>query len=169
MDIYQLQDCGGNIMKSYEAIQRAVAGKTIEHAKKLHKSVPLLHKWMEPSIDFNDSGTYNPLDRIETIIETSLSLGSHPIDAVAPIQYLAERFNHILIPIPTLNATDSNSDLSREMLKTCSEFGDLSKDAAQALLDGKLTRREAARIDKDAWELIRQVAIFVQKANMAAK
>jgi len=27
-------------MKSYEAIQRAVAGKTVEHAKKLHKSAP---------------------------------------------------------------------------------------------------------------------------------
>lgn len=154
-------------MKSYEAIQKAVAGKTIEHAKKLHKSVPLLHKWMEPSIDFNDSGTYNPLDRIETIIETSLSLGSHPNDAVAPIQYLAERFNQILIPIP--KAAGNTGDLSKEMLKTCSEFGDLAKDASRALLDGKVTRHEAARIENDAWELIRQVSIFVQKVNSAVK
>lgn len=150
-------------MKSYEAIGRAVAGKTVEHAKKLHKSVPLLHKWMEPSTDFNDSGAYNPLDRIETIIESSLSLGTPPDDAAAPIQFLAERFNYILIPIP--KTTDSLEVISQELLKTCSEFGDLSRVASRALIDKRLRGSEAAKIEKEAWDLIRQVAVFVQRVN----
>ena len=153
-------------MKSYEAIQRAVAGKTIEHAKKLHKSVPLLHKWMEPSTDFNDSGTYNPLDRVETIIETSLSMGSPLDDALAPIQYLAEHFNLICISIP--KTTGKMEELSKELLKTISEFGDLSKEAAESMKNGSISPKEAKRIEKEAWELIRQVSVFIQKVNLAA-
>jgi hypothetical protein len=154
-------------MKSYEAIQRAVAGKTIEHAKKLHKSAPLLNKWMEPSTDFNDSGTYNPLDRIETIIETSLALGEHPDNALAPIQYLAERFKQILIPVP--KTTENMEELSLELLKTISDFGELSKEASESMKDGRISGREAKRIEKDAWELIRQVAVFVEKVNCMAR
>jgi len=153
-------------MKSYEAIQRAVAGKTIEHAKRLHKSVPLLHKWMEPSTDFDDSGSYNPLDRIETIIETSLSLGCHPDDAVAPIQYLAERFSLIVISVPKTNG--KMEDLSKELLKTISEFGDLSKEASKSMRNGTISMSEAKRIEKEAWELIRQVSVFIQKVNLVA-
>lgn len=153
-------------MKSYEAIQKAIAGKTIEHAKRLHKSVPLLHKWMEPSTDFNDSGTYNPLDRIETIIETSLALATNPEDAVAPIQYLAERFNHIVIPVP--KSTGKMEDVSRELLKAISEFGDLSKEASKSMRNGSISPTEAKRIEKEAWELIRQVSVFMQRVNIAA-
>lgn len=153
-------------MKSYEAIQKAVAGKTMEHAKRLHKSMPLLHKWMEPSTDFDDSGAYNPLDRIETIIETSLSLGANPDDAVAPIQYLAERFNLIVISIP--KTTGKMEELSKELLKTISEFGDLSKEASQSMKNGSVSLAEAKRIEKEAWELIRQVSVFIQKVNLIA-
>lgn len=154
-------------MKSYEAIQRSVAGKTVEHAKKLHKSTALLNKWMEPSTDFNDSGAYNPLDRIETIIETSLSLGSNPEDAVAPIQYLAERFHLIVIPTP--KHSGKMEDVSNELLKTISEFGDLTREVSGAMKDGSIDKRDACRINKEAWELIRQVSTFIQKVNMVAK
>lgn len=154
-------------MKSYEAIEKAVARKTVEHAKRLRKSTILVNKWMEPSTDFTDSGTLNPIDRIETIIETSLALGGTPEDAFAPIQYLAERFGLIVIPVP--EATGQLEDVSQEMLKVCREFGHLTQETAKDLLDGKLSKKEAARIDKEAWELIRQVAAFIEEVNATAK
>lgn len=154
-------------MKSYEAIQKAVDGKTIEHAKALHKSTSLVHKWQEPSADYTDSGSHNPLDRIETIIRTSLSLGNQPDIAFAPIQYLAEQFNLALIPI--VHVKYQHSDLRQELLKTVAEFGDLAKAASQAMKDSKLTKREAAYIQKEGWDLIRQAVAFVEKVKETAK
>ena len=88
-------------MKSYEAIQRAINGKTIEHAKALGISLSSVTKWQEPHLDFTDSGSYNPLDRIESITEKSLSLGNPPDRAYAPLQYLTERFGVIMLRLPS--------------------------------------------------------------------
>jgi hypothetical protein len=155
-------------MKSHEAMQRSIAGKTVEHAKKLHLSTPMINKWQEPSIDFNDSGAFNPLDRIETIIETSLSLGVSNEEATAPIQYLAERFGKIVINLPEI--ISKTEDLPHELLKTISEFGDLSRESATTMKAGGVIKPQAAkRIEKEAWELIRQVSVFLQKVNAASK
>jgi hypothetical protein len=148
-------------MRSFEAINKAISGNTVEVAKKLHLSTSLIRKWQEPTADFDDSGAYNPLDRIEEIIDTSIKCRVPEEDALAPIQYLAEKYNLIIIPIP--KTTDKPSEIQKELLKTITEFGELAQAASNALLDGKITRAETRRIEKEAWELIRQVAIFTQK------
>jgi hypothetical protein len=151
-------------MKSYEAIQKAISGNTVEHAKRLHRSTALINKWQEPTIDFEDSGSFNPLDRIETIIETSLALGTDTKKALAPIQFLAERFNQILIPVPDTNNVDMET-VVKELMKTIEEFGHLSKEAAEALKDNKISPREVKKIEKEVWDLIRQASIFLFKAK----
>jgi hypothetical protein len=148
-------------MRSFEAINKAISGNTVEVAKKLHLSTSLIRKWQEPTADFDDSGAYNPLDRIEEIIDTAKKCKVSEEDALAPIQYLAEKYNLIIIPIP--KTTEKPSEIQKELLKTISEFGELAKAASSALLDGKLTRSEIREIEREAWELIRQVAIFTQK------
>jgi len=147
-------------LKSYDALNRAINRQTVEHARRLHVSTSLVHKWQEPAVDFTDSGAYNPLDRIETIIETALSLGVKPEDALAPIYYLAERFGQIVIPIPKTENTAAAA--SGELLKTVQEFGELASEASKALQDGKITWQEHDRINREAWELIRQVALFLR-------
>lgn len=154
-------------MKSYEALNRAISRQTVEHARRLHVSTSLVHKWQEPSTDFTDSGAYNPLDRIETIIETALSLGVKPEDALAPIYYLAERFGQIVIPVPAIET--SVTSVSAELLKTIQEFGDLASEASKALQDGKITWQEHDRINREAWELIRQVAVFLRRVEGVVK
>jgi hypothetical protein len=154
-------------MHSYEAINKAIKGRTVEFAKRLRLSTPLLNKWQEPTTDYTDSGAYNPLDRIEAIIETSLAQGAPPEDAYAPLYYLAEKFNHIVIPIAIPHA--QTSELSEELLKTVKEFGDLSSESATSLQDGRITRQEYARIDREAWHLIRQVACFLEKVKESVK
>ena len=154
-------------MKSHEAIQAAIAGKTIEHAKRLHKSTSLVNKWMEPSTDYTDSGTHNPLDRIETIIESAISLGT-PIDkAFAPVHYLAQRFGLIVIPTPP--ASGAAGEVSHELMRTVKEFGDLAQQASQAMDDGRITPQEYDAIDREAWHLIQQTCSFLRVAKAAAR
>lgn len=154
-------------MKSYEAIEAAVNGKTNEHAKALRRSSSLVHKWTEPSADYSDSGSLSPLDRIETIIQTSLNLGTHPDSAHAPIQYLEERFGRIGIPVP--QSLPCTKMLSQELIKTITDFADLTRAASVALEDGLIKKREAADIGREGWELVRQVVAFIEAAKRAAK
>jgi transcriptional regulator with XRE-family HTH domain len=150
-------------MQSFEAIQKAINGKTVEFAKRLGLSTSLINKWQEPSTDYTDSGAYNPLDRIEGVIQKSLEMGNPREDACAPIQYLNEKFD--IIGIFMSKGSVELAEVSNELLKTITEFGHLSQEASLALADGKITAREYAKIEKEAWHLIRQVASFIQKAK----
>ncbi|NOZ67973.1 MAG: hypothetical protein GXP46_01690 [Deferribacteres bacterium] len=147
-------------MTSYDALNKAIGGKTREHAKALGLSTALLYKWQEPSTDWTDSGSYNPLDRIETIIETALKLGQGRNDAFAPLHYLARRFNQILIPAPS--SATCLKELQQALMKTIKEFSDLARASAAALEDGRLDPREAEQIKKEGWELIEQASAFVK-------
>lgn len=146
-------------MKSYEAFQAAIRGKTVEFARKLGLSTPLIHKWQEPSTDFTDSGALNPLDRIETVIEEAQRQGNP--DAFAPVHYLAERFG--LVIIGDVNGPLCLNELTKELLHTSKEFGELAAAASKALEDHKLNRNEIKEIKKEGWELIRQTASFLRK------
>lgn len=152
-------------MKSYEAIQRAIAGKTVEQAKALHKSTPLLNKWQEPSTNYEDSGAYNPLDRIETIISTALALGISFNDASAPVRYLEERFGIVGIRVTAPLA--GRNEICQELMNTISEFSRLTDTAARALKDEKITKREYEQIHNKGWDLIRQVTAFMYKTKEA--
>jgi hypothetical protein len=147
-----------------------MAGKTIEHAKRLGLAAVTLHKWQEPTADYTDSGCYNPLDRIETIVRTALELNKSPDDALSPIYYLAKQFNLAAVPCssPRPQKVDV-ADVSQNLLATIREFGDLTREAAAALADRKIRKPEANRIDKEGWELIRQAVVFIQAVHEAVE
>lgn len=151
-------------MKTYEALHAAINGQTLVFARQMGLSTSLLNKWQEPHVDFTDSGAYNPLDRIEAIIETALAQGNR--EALAPLQYLAEKFGLIIIPVP--KPQGCLADVTHELIKTVKEFGELASVAATALADARITRKEAEQIRKEAFELMRQVAAFDKKAQEAA-
>lgn len=153
-------------MQTHEAIQAAINGKTVDHARKLGLSLSMLSKWQEPSIDYTDSGAHNPLDRIETIIETSLALCNGPERALAPIHYLAERFNLIIIQAPPPGK--ELSELHQELAKLTREFGDVLSVSGAAFSDGDVSKKEARRIDKEGHELLRAVMSFLAKVKESA-
>lgn len=150
-------------MKSYEAIARAVNGLAVEFAKRLRLSTSLIYKWMQPCIDYSDSGALNPLDRLETLIETALRLNARREDALAPLQYLNEHFGLIAFPRPQSQQTIT--EISQELLKTISEFGELSKISSEALEDRVLTNDEVQKINVEGWRLLRQTAAFLQSVK----
>lgn len=154
-------------MKSFEAFQESIGRDTVEHAKRLRLSLSAVSKWKEPSEDYTDSGSLNPLDRVETVIETALALGRRREASLAPIYFLAERFNLIIIALPKPGC--ALSDLTANLLKTIEEFGDLTREAGQALADGEIRKEEARRIEKEGNELIRRTAEFIARAKEMAK
>jgi hypothetical protein len=155
------------MMKSHEAIQTAINGNTIEHAKALHLSSSSVHKWQEPSTDFTDSGSYNPLDRILTIENTALRLGTPREKALAPLYCHAQHHHHACFPIPSIKPC--NKALSQGLLKTIEDFSELTRDSSAALEDGIVTKREMRDIERDGWELIRVVAEFIVSCQEAVK
>jgi len=153
-------------MKSHEAIQTAIAGNTIEHAKRLRLSTSIIHKWQEPSVDFTDSGSLNPLDRTESIVETSLALGIRRELALAPVQYLNERFD--IIGISIRNGTVCHKELTKELLLAVKEFGELAACSSKALIDNLVSKKENEAVQREGWRLLRQVALFMHHTKEAA-
>lgn len=154
-------------MHSHAAIQAAVNGKSLFHAKRLGVSLSLVSKWQEPSTDFTDSGAYNPLDRLETIIETSLSLGNGPERAYAPAYYLAQRFGMIIIQAPAPGKT--LPELHRELSRLTREFGDVLSASGAAFADGAVSRREAIEIRDKGLKMQRELATFMAMVDTAAE
>lgn len=151
-------------MKSFEAMGMAIGRDRVEHAKALHKSVHLISKWTEPSTDFTDSGTFNPLDRIETIIETALKVGNvAPSHALAPLYYLAGRFNCQLLPIPSQHPC--LQDLAAQLSSTIKEFGDMVSAAGEAMQDGIISPDERRLIEKEALELQAAIGLFTKMVS----
>lgn len=150
-------------MKSYESIQAAIAGKTIEHAKRLGVSTSLVSKWQEPHTDFTDSGAYNPVDRIETIISTAQDL-KNP-EALAPLHYLAEQFGILALPIPRCDCTNITTD----MILAVKEFGDIAQEVTKAIGDGNVDREEAKRIRKEGMHAVRAILTLIHDAEKSAE
>jgi len=153
-------------MESHEAIRKAIKGKTVEFAKRLGLATVTVNKWQEPTADWSDSGAFNPLDRMETIIEKALEDGRTPDEAFAPIYFLAERFGLVVIPLP---ACDCLEDLSKELLETIKEFGHLASEASDAMADGRISRAEASRIEEEGNDLLRHVSAFILKTKEAVR
>jgi len=153
-------------MKTYESIQEAIAGDTIEHSKALGLSTSMIHKWQEPSTDFSDSGSFNPLDRTITIIHTSLRRGRSK-NPYAPLHCLAASCNHVAIPLPKTHA--NLKELTIELLDAVQGFSALAEEAAKCMADDNMTKREAERISDRANKACREIMEFVARAKEAAK
>lgn len=155
-------------MKSYEAIQRTVKGETVLHAKELHLSSSTVGKWQEPTTDFTDSGAFNPLDRIEKIIETSLKLGKTVReDALAPIQFLAQRFNCVLVPLPEKSPTLKN--LQAQLSNTVKSFGQLMEQSADAMEDNIITGNERKDIERMGQHLMHHLGCYLEMVKEASE
>jgi hypothetical protein len=152
-------------MKSHDAIQEAIAGKTVEHAKALGLSSSLVNNWQEPAVDFSDSGALNPLDRVETIIHTAVRM-KRSTQPYAPLHYLAAACNHVAIPVPCSNT--NLKELTAELLDAVGAFGDLATECSAAMLDDDLSRKEFAAIEKQAFQACREIMEFVARAKVAA-
>jgi hypothetical protein len=145
-------------MESYETIQKAIAGKTVEHAKALGVSTSLVSKWQEPHTDFTDSGAYNPYDRLKCIIETSFRLGTPRENALCPIYQLNHDFDLVCFDMPSVPKGDA---VAIELIKTIKEFSDLAQETSKALRNSRISKGERAKIIKEGQEAIRAIGALL--------
>jgi hypothetical protein len=149
-------------MRSHEAIQSAIAGQTVEHAKSLHLATVTVNKWQEPTGDFTDSGAFNPLDRIETMTKTALDLKSP--SPYSMIHYLNEAFGFLCLKMPEGEATE----LTKDLMKSVEEFGQWMQEVSKDLIDGKIDAAEAKRIRIKGMKAVRAILTFIGEAEESA-
>ncbi|TLM66036.1 MAG: hypothetical protein FDZ69_07585 [Deltaproteobacteria bacterium] len=147
-------------MESYEAFRRVVGGDAVTMAKRLGRSSSLVHKWCEPHADFTDSGTRNPLDQLEIVLETAQKLNRAPRDAFAPIFYLAESVGGLFLP--PVPRTIETSDYSKQLCKAIKEAGEAFATSARALEDDNLSPNERRLILRDIYEAIAELSAFAR-------
>lgn len=143
-------------MQSHEAIRRAVNGNHEIIAKAVRRSANLIYRWTLPTSDYSDSGALSDLDRVESLMEKSLALGTPPVDALAPVYYLAQRFGGFFMP--PVPASCELRDISKQLCVAMKEVGELLAVAAAALEDDDLSPNERRNIVKEAHEAMAEVA-----------
>jgi len=158
-------------MKSHEALKIACGeqneSKIAPIAKRLLISKYTLYKWTEPAEDLTDSGSRNPLDTIEYIIESAMALGIPQCDAYAPLYYLNERFKLLVVPMPDLSP--STKEIVSELTNTIKEFSEFAKEVSKSMENDDINKLEAKRIEKEGMDLVRQAMKLIAKAKEMAK
>jgi hypothetical protein len=119
-------------------------------------SSSIVHKWCEPHSDFSESGTRNPLDRLEIVVETALKAGRSPRDAYAPIFFLADSVGGLFLP--PVPRTIETSDYSKQLCRSIKEAGEAFSALAAALEDDKLSPNERRRILREIYEAIAELS-----------
>lgn len=154
-------------METYEALAITINRDTVCHAKALGLSTSLVNKWQEPSTDFSDSGAYNPLDRLRTVILTSKTLGQPPEVFLAPLYYFRSEFNLCIFPLP--DGTPGLQEITAQLYTVIKQFGDLIRESSEAISDGRITPDERRRVDKYGQNLLHHLGLFLQQIHEAAK
>lgn len=154
-------------MKSYSAIKRAVGPHVEAFAKRFRRSRQRIYQWMEPAEDYTDSGTINPVDRVELLVETAVSLGQPEADAMAPLDYLDNRFGRVAFTLPKDIGTPEHE--AKELLQLMEESGDIVREHNKCAKDGRISKLDFAQVDREIWEAARQLMIYREALRRAVK
>ncbi|MCK4786244.1 MAG: hypothetical protein KAV87_20975 [Desulfobacteraceae bacterium] len=132
--------------ESHEAMDETIRRDTVAVAKALHQSANLIGRWKLPLAtdeDFQQSGARNPLDRIQTIIDTIRPIDSSRADM--PIKWLNAK-NGFLPPVKMPTGIETENDMMQALLRWTKEFGETSQKISEVLEDKRVTRLEMKEV-----------------------
>ena len=86
-----------------------------------------------------------------------------PAHALAPLYYLAGRFNCQLLPIPSQHPC--LQDLAAQLCVTIKGFGELVSSSGEAMQDGIISPDERRLIEKEALELQAAIGLFTKMVS----
>jgi hypothetical protein len=152
-------------MENHEALKVAIAGESREHAKRLGLSTISVNKWQEPHVDFSDSGSYNPLDRIDTIVNTALDLKIPKEKALMPIYQLNHNHNLVCFAVPP----GGTHPVNQALISVIKEFADTVQAVSEALGDDRIDRIEAKKIENEGNEALRAIGILIHSVRAAVR
>lgn len=136
---------------SYEALEECIRRDSAPVARAVNLSLKLVQKWKEQPAtdeDYTQSGTRNPLDRIEHIINTIEKIA--PKRAYIPIYWLCARFGFANpVKLPQIH---SSRNINRSLLEWTREFGETCQAVSKALEDGRVSGAEFRKIHRELME-----------------
>jgi hypothetical protein len=134
-------------MQSYELLREVFENKTAKQvAADLGLSLSMVYKWAEPPTHAAGSGTGNPLDRIEALLN---STGDHRL-----VQWICQRAGGFFIQNP--KSIPHPHYLIPATNQIVQEFADLLHVIASATADDAITQPEAKQI-RARWEELKAV------------
>jgi len=134
-------------MQSYELLREVFDKKAPKQvAADLGLSLSMVYKWAEPPDHASGSGTANPLDRIEALLQ---STGDHRL-----VQWICQRAGGFFIKNP--KDAPHPHFLIPATNQIVQEFADLLHVVAMAADDNEITRNEAKEI-RARWEELKTV------------
>jgi hypothetical protein len=134
-------------MQSYELLREIFEKKSPKQvAADLGLSPSMIYKWSEPADKAAGSGTVNPLDRIESLLQ---STGDHRL-----VQWICQRAGGFFILNP--KNTPHPHFLIPATNQIIQEFADLLHAIASATTEEKITPAEAGQI-RARWEELKTV------------
>lgn len=154
-------------METFEAFKKCVGHNYAEFGKRLGLSKSTIYKYSEPSDDYTDSGTRNPLDVINICIDGALADGVCEENALAPLYCLAQRYGRIVLMLPKEPVCEPA--LTQQLLKTIEEFSQLTREVSADLKHGCTHPHAARRIHKEGWEAIAAITNLIQLCEQAVK
>lgn len=137
--------------ESYEALEECIRRDSASVARAINLSLKLVQKWKEQPAtdeDYAQSGTRNPLDRLEHIITTIQKLA--PDRAFIPINWLCARFG--FAPPVKLPQYHPNKNINHALLEWTKEFGETCRAVSAALEDGRVSGAEFKKIHRELME-----------------
>lgn len=135
----------------HEAIESNPAGLKGEAiAARMRVSVSLLYGWGEIG------RTAIPLDRL---IQFSLITGDF-----RPVNAICREVGGLFVPCPQ----DDGNGADAGAMRALKEFSDLMQESSSALLDGKISAAELARIRREGAEAQRELARFLASIEARA-
>jgi hypothetical protein len=135
------------VMHSYELLREVFDKKAPKQvAADLGLSLSMVYKWAEPPDHAAGSGTSNPLDRIEALLQ---STGDHRL-----VQWICQRASGFFILNP--KNTPHPHYLIPATNQIVQEFADLLAVIATAAADSQITSAESKQI-RARWEELKTV------------
>src|ERR1041385_56782 len=134
-------------MQSHELLREVFQKSSAKQvAAELGLSLSMIYKWAEPD-DGTGSGTVNPLDRIESLLNCT--------NDRRLVQWICQRAGGFFILNPKTNQPHPTF-LIPATNEIVQEFADLLAVIATAASDNQITQKEARAI-RDRWEELKSV------------
>jgi hypothetical protein len=150
---------------SNEALKRCIGPYTEMVARVLRLSRNLVYRWQEPR-GGTFSGKRNPIDVIHKIIDTAIQAGRPRADALAPVHFLARKFDHVLIEVP---GGGSLGEQTGSVLRAAQAMGDWLTVHSRALEGGSIEPQELELIRNKGYEAICQMMACIRRAGRCVK
>ena len=140
-------------------IHRHAAKSVPQIADDLGISASYLYRAALPCEGETATGCRFPLDLLIPLVR---STGDYQV-----LDYLEAAVGRVAIVLPSGAA--GTRELAGQVCKAVREFGDVAREAGNAIADGAVTKREAAAVEREGLQLVREVCALIEAVNGAAK